>query len=423
LSFFTACEEGPNFRIIEYPDFSVTGISKTEGYPTTNVTITGSGFGDLKGAVKVFFGGVQATNIVSVSDTEIVVTVPANAVSGVVNVKVWTNTHDLNENFAVIPSPTITSVSSDAGSPGDQITIVGTGFVGLSNMSISFNGTTGTINSVNPEGTTIVATVPNGFTSGPIVLSIFDYRLTGPGFAYLVPVPRATYQLDFENNLNETFGGTAATYTQGLGSPLAYITGINPGTKGIYLAGYSNASGGTNQNIFNQVLALPANVGKYNELTVACWVQYLTADRTNWTPIWEFGQTRGNKIALYGQTSRSGANMEGRIFFENVTGFTGYNETWYATTKGIPSTGWHHLAMTLSKADLKMTVYLDGLAVGSKALPALYDLNLYNQTRAYIGTQAYGNANETAIKASYDKFQIFNSALSADQIYTLFYKK
>ncbi len=221
--------------------------------------------------------------------------------------------------------------------------------------------------------------------------------------------------------MNATFGGTAATYTQGLGSPLTYITGISG--KAISLAGYNNASGGTNQGINNQVLALPQDIAKYNELTVACWINYPTAGRTSWTPIWEFGQSRGNKIALYPQTSRSGANMEGRIFFENVTGFTGYNETWYATTKGIPATGWHHIAMTLSKASLTMKVYLDGVEVSSGALPALYDLNLYSQLRAYIGTQAYGNGGEAAIKASVDKFQIYNSVLSGNQVYTLFYKK
>lgn len=422
LSFFTACEEGPNFRIVEYPDFSVAGISKTAGYPTTNVTITGQGFGELKGAVSVYFGGVPATSIVSVSDTEIVVGVPVNAVTGAVSVKVWTNTHNVDGNFTVIPAPTITSVSADAGAPGDQITIIGTGFVSLSNMSISFNGTAGTINSVNAEGTTIIATVPSGFTSGLIGLTVNGYSLTGPGFAYLVPVPQATYQLDFEDNLNATFGGTAATYTQGAGSPLTYVNGING--KAVFLAGYNNASGGTQNGIYNQILALPVNAARYNEVTITCWVNW--PSKTDWTPIFEFGQSRGNRITLLGQAAGwwngAGDKMVGRVIFENVTGFSGYKETNYIASS-IPTSGWHHVGMTLSKTDMTIKVYLDGLLVKSGALPAGYDLNLYNQNHAYIGANAYGTANEPAIRASIDKFQIYNSVLSSDQLYTLYYKK
>ncbi|PXY39212.1 hypothetical protein DMB65_18850 [Flavobacterium cheongpyeongense] len=409
--------------LVTYPDFTITGISPNEGFPETNVVISGKNFGTLKEAVKVFFGGIPATSVVSCEDSQIVVTVPKKAVSGKVTLQIWTHSHDVESVFTVIPPPVIESVSADAGSPDDVITITGTGFGSdLSKLGISFNGTSGIVNSVE-SGTTITATVPSGFTSGKITLTVNGYPVVGPNFAYLVAVPNATYQLDFEDNLNATFGGTAATYTQGLGSPISYVTGVSG--KAVSLAGYANAAGGTNSNIFNQILALPVNVAQHNELTVSCWVNWPV--KTEWTPIFEFGASRGNRLCLLGKAAGwwngAGDNLVGRTIFENVTGFAGYNETNVITNSQIPVEGWHHVAMTTSKANKQCKIYMDGLLVKTGTLPAAYDLTLYNQNRAYIGASTYGTPNEPAFGGKIDKFQIFNSVLSDNQIYTIYYKK
>ena len=419
----TGCEKGPSFKEYTYPKQTASGISPATGYPGTYVTITGKDFGGLTGAVKVFFGGVKADSVISCTDNQIVAKVPVTAISGKVSLQIWTNTNDSIGSYTVIPAPVIKSASANAGSPGDIVTIKGTGFgADISKLAVKFNGTAATVNTAVAD-TLITVTVPSGFSSGNIVVYVNGFAVTGPSFAYLVPVPNANYQLDFEGNLNDLMGGTAATYTQGAGAALSYITGISG--QAVSLAGYTNPAGGTNSGVYNQIMALPVNIARYNELTVSCWVYWPV--QTDWSPIFDFGATRGNRVCLLARATSSwngaGTNMVGRAIFENVTGFTGYLETNAVTSSAIPNTGWHHVAMTSSKTDLLMKVYLDGALIKSQALPANYDLTVYSQNHAYVGANSYGTANEPSFAGGIDKFQVFNSTLSANQVYTLYYKK
>src|SRR5205809_4237037 len=106
----TGCEKGPQFTAYTYPAEQVSALSPSIGFPSQSVTITGKNFDTLKGAVKVWFGGIAATKIVSVNPTQIVVQVPANAVSGKVGVQVWTTKTDSVGIFSVLPSPSVTTV-------------------------------------------------------------------------------------------------------------------------------------------------------------------------------------------------------------------------------------------------------------------------------------------------------------------------
>lgn len=75
----SACKKGPDFTTYTYAKETVNGISPASGFATSNVVITGKDFGAFKGAVKVYFNGIPATNIVSVVNDQIVVQVPTNA--------------------------------------------------------------------------------------------------------------------------------------------------------------------------------------------------------------------------------------------------------------------------------------------------------------------------------------------------------
>jgi hypothetical protein len=417
------CNKDPEIKIYTYPSPVPTGLSPVSGYPGIDVTITGKDFGTYKNAVSVFFGNIKADTVRSCTDGQIVVRVPAGAISGKVTLKIWTHTLDSIGSYAVIPAPVVKSVSTAAGAPGDVISLRGTGFgTDLTKLNLSFNGTMGTINTVVND-TLITATVPTGFTSGALILFVNGFPVKGPSFVYLTPVQNPVYQLDFDGNLTDKMGGTAAIYTQGLGSPLSYVAGING--QAVLLAGYANAGGGTSSGFFNQIIALPANIAQYNELTVSCWVNCPAL--TDWTPIFEFGATRGNRLCLLERAaswwSGSGNNMVGRVIFEKVTGFPAYQETNDITTASMPDKGWHFVAMTISKTNLKMKIYLDGTLIGTQALPSGYDVKLYNQDRAYIGANTFGTANEPSFGGSIDKFQIFNAELNANEINTLYFKK
>lgn len=124
---FTRCEEqGPNFKIYEYPAHAVTGFSPSAGKIGQIVTITGTNFGDNPKAVKVFFGATLAT-IESVTDTTIVVKVPDGA-TGSLSIKVWTNTVVTDEVFTILPSAKIDGISPGKGIEGTLIKINGANF-------------------------------------------------------------------------------------------------------------------------------------------------------------------------------------------------------------------------------------------------------------------------------------------------------
>jgi hypothetical protein len=80
------------------------------------------------------------------------------------------------------------------------------------------------------------------------------------------------------------------------------------------------------------------------------------------------------------------------------------------------------MVMTASKTDRKLITYMDGVVIGTTTLPANYDLTLATQDHTFIGSHA-DYTNNWSFAGGIDKFQIFNYVLSANQVYTLYYKK
>lgn len=180
----SACEKSAEFREFIYPVPAVTGMTPTSGYPNTYATITGSNFGTVTGAVKVFFGGIKADSVISCVDNQIVVKVPGGAVTGKVTLKVWTHTLDSIANYTVVPAPVISSIASsnkigaNLALPGiDTITIKGIRFgTDASKLSIRFKGTEATILSLTDN--TIKMIAPTDFSSGFVTLSMGGLTLS-----------------------------------------------------------------------------------------------------------------------------------------------------------------------------------------------------------------------------------------------------
>ncbi|MFH1148976.1 MAG: IPT/TIG domain-containing protein, partial [Actinomycetota bacterium] len=105
---------------------SITSISPTSGTVGTQVTINGSAFGATRGTSYVNFGTVQASDYVSWGNSQVKVRVPSGA-SGTVQVKVITPGGTSNgKSFNVTPS--ISSISPQYGTAGQQVTITGDGY-------------------------------------------------------------------------------------------------------------------------------------------------------------------------------------------------------------------------------------------------------------------------------------------------------
>ena len=165
-------------------------------------TLTGSGFGASPG-----FVGLQNQNsvpIVSWSDTQIVVTVPAGTIPGHANVY-QNGVYSNPVSFTMVP-PTLTAISPTSLSPGMQATLTGSGFgaspgfVGLQNQN--------SVPIVSWSDTQIVVTVPagtipghanvyqNGVYSNPVSFTMVPPTLTlisptglAPGMQATLPGP------------------------------------------------------------------------------------------------------------------------------------------------------------------------------------------------------------------------------------------
>src|SRR5262249_39536464 len=135
------------------------------GMQGAQAQINGGGFGATQGTSTIAFNGTNAT-VASWSDTQITVTVPANATSGPVRATVGGGAGNNNVHFT-IAVPQVNSVSPTSGVVGTQVTVNGSGFGASQGTStISFNGSTATVNSWS--ATQIVATVPASAATGPV---------------------------------------------------------------------------------------------------------------------------------------------------------------------------------------------------------------------------------------------------------------
>lgn len=107
--------DGPVFTYTA-PALSIASISPTSGPKNSSVTITGNNFGTDTSLIKVFFNGVIAT-VQSVTNTQIIATVPPRAGTG--NVKVQLNALSLDGPiFNYVLSATVTTIAGNVANPG-----------------------------------------------------------------------------------------------------------------------------------------------------------------------------------------------------------------------------------------------------------------------------------------------------------------
>jgi hypothetical protein len=143
----------------------VTSFSPTNGPAGTSVTITGAKFNN---ALSVKFGGVDALNFKVNGSTEILTTVPAGAVSGLITITTPTGSASSATTFTVSSMPAITGFVPAAGNIGTVVTISGANFTGATN--VTFGGVSATIFTVD-SANQITATVPGAAVTGKIGVS------------------------------------------------------------------------------------------------------------------------------------------------------------------------------------------------------------------------------------------------------------
>lgn len=189
---FTGCEQDAKFKTYVYPTAEISEMYPTLGYAAEKVTFVGTNFGDRKEALKVAFGGVAVSNILSCNNNCVVVEVPEGAVAGDVTLQTWNNEPITVGTFKVYPTPIIEEIfshnaeyGSNMAVEGDLVTIKGANFgTDKTLVEVKFNGTVAPIESLVDEQ--IVVKTP-AYTSGLVTVTIHpeananSMTLTGTG--------------------------------------------------------------------------------------------------------------------------------------------------------------------------------------------------------------------------------------------------
>lgn len=154
------------FNVTTAPAPAITSFEPSSAFTGQEVIIHGSNFSGTVASNAVRFNGVAAT-VTAATPTQLKVTVPANALSGPIQVTVAALTGTSPTNFTFIPPPSIINFNPPATSVGQLVTINGSGFNATAgNNLVKFNGTFATVNTAT--ATQLVVTVPPGATDGPI---------------------------------------------------------------------------------------------------------------------------------------------------------------------------------------------------------------------------------------------------------------
>lgn len=205
----------------------ITSLTPNSGQVSSSVQIAGNKFGPTKGSVYFKDILVPTNDVSSWTNNLIVAKVPTGATSG--NVTVANSQGTSNDMAFTVTAPagnppTITNLNPTSGNVGSQTIITGTEFSGVT--SVTFNGTAAVTYTVD-SATQITATVPNGASTGPVVVT-HPTNGASNGVAFTVTNPPTITGLNPTsgtvgsqviitgtnfNGTTVTFNGVAASFT------------------------------------------------------------------------------------------------------------------------------------------------------------------------------------------------------------------
>lgn len=206
-------------------------LSPASGPAGSEFTLHGTHFGPTQGSGKVTLNGVPVP-VVRWMDTEVTAIVPQGGTTGPVVVTVNGAASNGNQIFSVrsVLRPTISSLFPESGPSGGSVIITGSGFGGIEGPGIvTFNGTRAAV--LGWMESQVIATVPDGATTGPVVVTIGGVRSDpGPIFTSTSdsPFSLAAIRLTPEHpalvvGQVETFTATG-TFKNGAAQPLSLAT-------------------------------------------------------------------------------------------------------------------------------------------------------------------------------------------------------
>jgi hypothetical protein len=216
---------------------SITSLSPSSAAVGASVTIAGANFGSTQGASTVTFNGTAATPT-SWSAASVAVLVPTGATTGNVVVTVG-GVASNGFAFTVLPTPTLTALSTTSGPPGTAVTITGTNFGATQGTSsVFFNGWSAAVTSWSD--TQIVTVVPDDASSyGPVSVVVGNVIGLGPNF-----------QVSLVAQVTDSLGNASSYTSQTFGSRRVLSDAQGSGCS-------SCTSRGTIHNLYDANLGLP----------------------------------------------------------------------------------------------------------------------------------------------------------------------
>ncbi len=203
------------------------------------------------------------------------------------------------------------------------------------------------------------------------------------------------HRYQFEGNANDT--GSAVANGTLVNSP-TFTTGRVG--QAVNLAGGSGGSA-------SQHVSLPAGiVNGLTNFTVATWVKLDTTG--SWRRVFDFGAGTTTNMFLVptsGSTIRFAITTSGSGGEQRING-----------TAALPTGVWKHVAVT--RNGNTGTLYVDGVQVGTNTSMTLSPSNLGNTTNNWLGRSQY--SGDAFLDGQIDEFRIYNYALTASEVLSLF---
>jgi hypothetical protein len=188
----------------------ITGISPSAVAPGMQMTITGTGFGTTEGSGFVATANTNG-NVVSWSDTQIVITIAPGTSKGQVYVQ-HSGVNSAPVNFTMIP-PVITSISPTLVAPGMQMTITGTGFGATEGSGfVATANTNGSV--VSWSDTQIVITLAQGTSQGQVYVQQGGVISNQVPYTLIAPVISSISPTQVAPGTHVTITGTGFGATQ-----------------------------------------------------------------------------------------------------------------------------------------------------------------------------------------------------------------
>ena len=393
---------------------TITSVSPTSGAVGASVTITGTNFGSTQGTSTVKFNGKAAT-VTSWGGTSIVAMVPTGATTGNVVVTV-SSVASNGKSFTVVSAPSITSLSITTGAVGAAVTLTGTNFGSTQGSgTVKFNGTAATV--ANWNATTIAVTVPNGATTGNVVVFASGVNSNGKSFTVLptpsiVSLSASSGTVGTEITISGTnfgstqgtstikFNGTTATATNWSTTSIATTVPSGATTGNVVVTVSGVASNGVNfvVKVLTSIAVTPSSpaltAGNVQQFTATGTYSDLSTQNLTSTATWTSSVTPVATVNTSGlATAVAGGQTNIQAAVGTINGSTSLTVPGFTLTGSLGTARYGHTATVLSNGTVLIA---GGYDVNSTAVASAELYNPATKTFAPTGSLNVARTNDTA---------------------------